>query len=318
MVAENDDQDETEEKPAENLWLEMGNDSLQFKPVDRRRAPSRGSGRSVKFLLAVLVAVALGAAWFVWGGELFDSKTERVPLVKAEAGPIKVRPERPGGLEVPNRDKLIYDRLEKDPPKSTTETLLPRPEVPLPPQPKPNPAPAPVKKAAKVADMPLVALSKQRPPPTLPPAVPPLSALGQKKADKTAAKPPSTRNQAARTRAPLPKEVIAAIKPPPFVVAPAQPPAAAGAAAPLADAFLIQIAALRSAQAARQEWLRLSKKHDDLLGALKLTVVRADLGTKGIYFRLRAGPFRNRETAKSTCLSLAERKIGCLVIRPGT
>lgn len=329
MVADNDDQDETEEKPLENIWLEVGNDSLQFKPVDPRRSSSRGSGRSVKFLLAFLVALALGAAWFVWGGELFGSKTERVPLIKAAAGPIKVRPERPGGLEVPNRDKLIYDRLEKDPPKSITETLLPRPEVPLVPQAKPPLAAVKkalvkktlVKKAPKVSDMPLVAQAKRQPAPALPPAVPLRPALGPGKADKTADQAQSIRTKAGQTKAgqtkagrvqtPLPKEVIAAIRPPPVMLAPAQ-------ASPPADSFLIQIAALRSAEAARQEWLRLSKKHEDLLGSLKLTVVRADLGTKGIYFRLRAGPFMNRETAKSTCLSLAQRKIGCMVIRPGT
>jgi hypothetical protein len=238
-----------------------------------------------------------------------------VPLIKAEAGAIKTRPERPGGLDVPNRDKLIYGRLEKDPPKSTTETLLPRPEVPLPPRAKPKPAPkagkeppapktppAPTtlgasgEKAPPAAGLPLVALAKRKPAPTLPPAAPPLPRAEQKKPGKA---------------------VVAAIKPPPAAPPPPAPSPPAGEVAAPADGFLIQIAALRSAQAAREEWRRLSAKHNEILGGLKLVLVRADLGAKGIYFRLRAGPFRTRETAKDACLSLAERKIGCLVIRPG-
>ena len=35
-----------------------------------------------------------------------------IPLVKAEPGPVKVKPEDPGGLKVPHKDKSIYERIE--------------------------------------------------------------------------------------------------------------------------------------------------------------------------------------------------------------
>jgi cell division septation protein DedD len=35
-----------------------------------------------------------------------------IPLIKAETGPIKVKPQNPGGLEVPHKDKAIYERFE--------------------------------------------------------------------------------------------------------------------------------------------------------------------------------------------------------------
>lgn len=35
-----------------------------------------------------------------------------IPLIKAEAGPIKIKPKDPGGLKVPHKDKSIYERLE--------------------------------------------------------------------------------------------------------------------------------------------------------------------------------------------------------------
>ncbi|HEY7608815.1 MAG TPA: SPOR domain-containing protein [Alphaproteobacteria bacterium] len=35
-----------------------------------------------------------------------------VPLIKAEPGPIKVKPQDPGGLKVPHKDKSIYEQIE--------------------------------------------------------------------------------------------------------------------------------------------------------------------------------------------------------------
>jgi cell division septation protein DedD len=35
-----------------------------------------------------------------------------VPLIKAEPGPVKVKPQDPGGLKVPHGDKSIYERIE--------------------------------------------------------------------------------------------------------------------------------------------------------------------------------------------------------------
>ena len=34
-----------------------------------------------------------------------------IPLIKPEQGPTKVRPDDPGGIQVPHQDKLIYDQL---------------------------------------------------------------------------------------------------------------------------------------------------------------------------------------------------------------
>ena len=79
----------------------------------------------------------------------------------------------------------------------------------------------------------------------------------------------------------------------------------------------MQLAAVRDEGGAKKEWARVKKKNPRLLGNLTLDVVRADLGSRGIYFRLRAGPIADRASAKKLCQDLAKRKVGCLVIRPG-
>ncbi|MGB0670916.1 MAG: SPOR domain-containing protein, partial [Rhodospirillales bacterium] len=64
------------------------------------------------------------------------------------------------------------------------------------------------------------------------------------------------------------------------------------------------------------EWKRLSTANSDLLGGLDLNVVRADLGAKGVFYRLRAGPLGTSADATALCDALKARKVGCMVIRP--
>ncbi len=81
--------------------------------------------------------------------------------------------------------------------------------------------------------------------------------------------------------------------------------------------YSVQLAAVRDESAARGEWRRLRERHAELLGNLSLNVVRADLGPKGIFYRLRAGPLADKATARALCQVLAKKKVGCLVIPPG-
>ena len=58
------------------------------------------------------------------------------PLIKAEERPIKVSPEAPGGLQAPNRDILVYERLQgTSAGKGARERLLPESEEPMTPPP---------------------------------------------------------------------------------------------------------------------------------------------------------------------------------------
>ena len=249
-------------------------DILAFEPVERSRRSGRRGTVAALILIPVFLGAAGWAAWHYLGDLLVVEDTFDVPLVRADPGPVKVRPENPGGMQVPDQDKLVYDRMRGDEKPAQVERLLARPEPPLPP-PTATPPPAPAEKAATVP------LSLTPPPKAAPAA-------------------PST------------DEVLAA-KPP--VPAPAPPKAAPMPAA--GGDFGVQLAALRSPEQARGEWERLRRKNGDLLGKLRLFITKADLGpAKGVYFRLRAGPLANEAKAKALCVSLAERKIGCLVIRP--
>ena len=81
--------------------------------------------------------------------------------------------------------------------------------------------------------------------------------------------------------------------------------------------YKVQLATVRSPERVEGEWTRLKRKHSDLLGKLDLSIVKADLGPeKGVFYRLRAGPIANEKDARALCAKLAERKVGCLIVRP--
>src|SRR5206468_1037887 len=89
----------------------------------------------------------------------------------------------------------------------------------------------------------------------------------------------------------------------PAAVPAARAPAANPAAVSPGMMFL-QLASARSEDAAMGEWKRITAKNGDLLGNMTPSVVVADLGERGTFYRLRAGPVADKPTADGLCASL--------------
>lgn len=79
--------------------------------------------------------------------------------------------------------------------------------------------------------------------------------------------------------------------------------------------YRLQLTAVRSAAAAEREWQRLRRAHGDLLGQLTSSIEQADLGSKGVFYRLRVGPIPDMEAARKLCDALTQRKEACLIVR---
>ena len=101
---------------------------------------------------------------------------------------------------------------------------------------------------------------------------------------------------------------------------PAAPSGAVAAAKPddagrAEGRYRLQLTAVRSAAAAEREWQRLRRAHGDLLGQLESSIEQADLGSKGVFYRLRVGPIPDMEAARKLCDALTQRKEACLIVR---
>ena len=254
------------------MSYQLGADSDRHSELLGQAREEQGRPRFrglVASLIALLVLGVLATGmWFAYmqglrhasvGGNDAD-----VPLIRADERPTKVKPDNPGGMEIPDRDKLIY--TQKHP---AVEHLLPPPEKPL-----PRPMASPSRPAAPSVE-----------PPPAPVAAAVQPAQPQQLTSRLSDKPPAA-------------------------------PAAKSAVAPEAPANAhgtrLQLGSVRSEEAARREWERIKRTNADLLASVSATPTRADLGEKGVFYRIQTGPLAD---ADRICSELKRRNVGCIIAR---
>ncbi|MHB1205103.1 MAG: SPOR domain-containing protein [Rhodospirillaceae bacterium] len=306
-------------------------------PVDRS-----SGGRSFSLIAGVVLGLALvgGVGWYAFNGTggtaLAPGETQ---TIKADATPYKMKPDSPGGMQVENQDKLVYDRVAKGAAPNRVESLLPPPEEPKAPPKAPEVKPEPVKpepakpeaakQAAAVAPPAAPpAKASEAPAPKTPEAPAPktIEAIVKAANEEPAKAPPAAPTPGAD---PLAAAVAAAtagkapaVEPPKVEAPKAETPVQTAALTPApagtlpSGSFQIQLVSVPTEEAAQSEWKRISGRHKDLFAALTPAITKADLGDKGIYYRLRAGPLADKAAADQLCASLAADKVGCIVIKP--
>lgn len=77
--------------------------------------------------------------------------------------------------------------------------------------------------------------------------------------------------------------------------------------------YRVQVGSFRSTADAEQAMGKSSARHKDLLASVQPYIAEADLGAKGIYYRLQYGAFTKSSEAKSLCKSLKAAGTDCLV-----
>ncbi|MDX2144635.1 MAG: SPOR domain-containing protein [Rhodospirillaceae bacterium] len=285
------------------------------------RRGAKPSGSPFGLILGVIVgaAIAGGGAWYVMTQQNGAGEGPGgVQIVRADPTPYKIKPEEPGGMQVENQDKTVYDRVAKTDAPTRVENLLPAPEQPkTPPKVEPKPAPTPAPTPAKSEPPKVEAPTPVAAVPT-PAAVPQATAPAAKPDDLEAIMADMKKKSEAQEAAAAQASVVAPVATPPPPAAPIAPAPEQVAAVPatVPGGILVQLAASRSEEAALAEWKRVKTKHEALLGALSPTVVRADLGERGVFFRLRAGPVADKAAADALCASLTAQGDACLVVKP--
>lgn len=303
--------------------------------------PRQGPGKRGLFALgfAVVGIVAFAGTIIVSYRGSDRLSADGPPLLTADPSPTKSRPDQPGGMDVPHQDKLVYERLHDRSNHPTVERLLPPPEAPL-------PRPVVTPQIPAVPPMPITPTVAQLPPPppgataTVPrdamdatampapaQATAPAPAPAARQSPPAAAKPAGTVQptavspppKAAPQPVPAPTAAVKpAVAPPPAATLVAQQPApqpAKPVAAGGSGTWRIQLASVRSESEAAAEWKRITGRHPDALGGLSMQIAKADLGEKGVFYRVQGGG-ADEARAKSICAQLRALNTGCVVVRP--
>lgn len=249
------------------------------------RIPARGHGPDAGTRRLLIAAGGLAAtlllvigAWSIRG-----HRGGAVPYVQADARPIRVKPDNPGGLQVAGQNDEIMSG-DNDP---QAGKLAPAPEAPAP------QALRAQEKAERVPPTPassIAAASSSLPSAGSPPVAAllpagsarqttPFAAAGSPGSGSTADRKPVS------TRAPAPVQT---------------------------GKVQVQLAAVASEDAAQAEWQRLSKRLPDLLGSRKPAVTKIEREGKPLW-RVRTGGFADIADATAFCERVRQKGAGCSI-----
>ena len=312
------------------------------RPVRSDFSRERSYARRRTVTLGILALVIGGTTYAFWNHG--PANPADIPTIKAE-GAYKQKPADPGGIDIPHQDVRVYDELEnKAAPSSQVEHLLPPPETPktVPHAAAPEPVPAIAETLAPQTPTPYPAPQLAAVPPAPPPKSAPISLIDPTPrplkttvAPTVAAAVPIPAPAASVAAAPvapvpastIPSAPIAALAAtPPKPVAPTPPASidqiiantksltAAPHASPAAGSVSVQLASLPDESKANDMMLNLKEKYASALSGVTLHLVRADLGAKGIYYRIQSQGL-TEEGANHICSSLKQMNAGCILVR---
>lgn len=245
--------------------------------------------RSRNNFLGTFAGIALAGVvgWFVLAPQYAETEKE-IPIIRRPQTAVKIKPENPGGMDIPNQDKNVYNIVEKKEVDNTVvENLLPKPETPKLPDIVPE-----------VSDVDVNANNLDQ-------------IVDEVSAEKALEKPAEIKEAAANNNVPAkPADLLAD-------TAPAKPAAPEKAAAPqaktaektaasapaAAGGWQIQLIASKNKAAVEKTWTDLSAKYSDLQ-KMPHEIQASDLGAQGMFYRLRAGSFADKAAAAQACALL--------------
>jgi hypothetical protein len=314
-----------------------------------RRAPSSltadGAGFALPRLLRMSALALAVVGVFSFGAIIYSAYQSDdsihpgdVPLIAAEDGDLRAQPDDAGGMQVANRDSTIYGMIDGSSREGgAIERLVPQPEAPrvistpegMPEPMRPDGRPALTadeihrmnqeRRAVGSADAAGHAVNTLT---TAAASLPQGAASGQTstmtaerleplpEAQAAVSAPVIEQSDAYITQAPAAKP--APVKDMSNKVANTKPAAGAAAIAATGNK-MVQLGAVRSEADAKAEWQRLAKKYPSLLGSLGFSVQKADLGAKGVFWRVRGGPV-SPDAGADICGKLKAAGQSCIVV----
>lgn len=251
------------------------------------RDDETGRGPLILVLALGVLLIFAGVVWNTYRQGVRPTEGG-LPVIASDETPYKRSPEARGGLEVAGQDKSFYSSMDDlgDPALEAQTIGSPidiRPDPIL----EGGPGELPPIEGSEEPPRIKFAESMQRP---------------EAQPEPMATREPSERSLQIAAVQPVREE------PAPTIADPVPSRFTAG------GGYQVQLSALRSEEAARSAWTMIQSSAPDLFSGADLDIQRADLGAKGVFYRLRVGSFADRATAKGFCEDVKAAGKDCMVV----
>ena len=318
----------------------FANDSgLNDSFMEEKKFPSMKIHLIGLTLFVGILAVVL-AGFFIFNNEPEDMS--EVVTITAEPVVVKELPEQAGGINIPDQDKLVYNRIRSENVTAKVESLFPEPEKPVMPQilaiedntpeqkfvdmnaVKPiNPLEGTqtASSAQPVEEKPQIPVVQPQP------VQPQVVQAPVVKDEKPVQAPVVVQTPKAEpVKIPEPKvEPVQIAQPKVEPVQIAQPTVKPAEKAKITTenvakpvqkgAWRVQLFASNNKTAVEKAWSKIQSQQKALLSGLPYEIETATIAGKGKFYRLKVGSFPSRESAADLCGKLKARKQDCMPVK---
>ncbi len=289
------------------------NDKIDFIQVD----PVVEKPFSSMKLHLIGISVFAGILGIVLAGFFFfnaeSDNIDEVVTITTAPEVIKESPAQAGGMNIPDQDKLVYNRIRSDNVTTKVESLFPEPEKPVMPQILSIEDNTPEEKFVNMDNVkpvnpldepakPIVAKKKEIPAP--------IEAV--KSDEKPVIAPAPTPVIAVKkVETPAP-EVLPLTSEKPVKKAVAQNKPTIKEAKKSGNIWRAQLFSSNNKAAVEKAWAKIQTKHKSLLSDMSYEIESAEIKGKGTFYRLKVGQFPTREMAATLCGKLKAQKQDCV------
>ncbi|MBR1948246.1 MAG: SPOR domain-containing protein [Alphaproteobacteria bacterium] len=303
-----------DDDPVKNSeFLDEFRQRLNSQPIENLEERKKDISKSQHIFLGTILGVGLAgiASWFILSPDYDSTENVEIPVVRRTNTAVKVQPVNPGGMEILNQDKTIYDIVEKNnTDNAKIENILPPAEEPKLPtvvandiQEKTDAAVSKTNDVIKSAEKIIAKEEQKNFMADQPEEVKKEIKLEIVNSDKTEVAVAETNSQPQPVVKDTPKEELKA-----ETLAPKKEVNKVA----VSGMWQIQLISSPNQTAMEKAWKDLTKKYNQLNG-LSHEIESADLGTKGTFYRLKAGAFQTRGEAERLCNSIKSSGGSCLV-----
>ncbi len=291
----------------EEVLNEFRQKQVNFDLEERKNEIDNSRSLFIGALAGLFMAGIVG--WFVLAPRYQTNDEDNIPLISRPQQPVKVLPAGVNEVDVKAQDRSVYDVLAKNEPKEENTNIVESTETPnlqaIEKLVEEVAANAPETPAAEVESLTSVAVA------------PVAEVKEENKTTETKVEEVKTEVIAEKTEVsePVKEEIkVAEVKKEEVVkveeVAKAEPVVNEIKK----GTWSVQLMSSPNKPAVEKSWLTLSKKYS-LLKNLPHEVEKADLGAKGVFYRLKAGSLPTKTEATALCGKLKALGGSCFVVK---